>query len=278
MSDDEARGIITARERARRRSRLPLKLLLPTVAALGAGAAVAVGQIPGSGGTLTACYQDVPSGIDGATSAYGTLRLIDPSAQGSGVDPSEYSCAATEQTVTWNQQGPMGPTGPQGAPAQIVGESTFNTKAGAGHGVDLRLGKLAPINVESFSWGAAAGVTGSGTGKVSISSFEITKNVDAVSPLLMEDFVEHKSIGFAAVDLGPARDDTGQVASFQFQKVFITSISQGTGGTPTESVSFSYGQVRTSFSHHELTTNWSTGKSLTSGGFDIVTNGTNDTH
>ncbi len=56
MGVEEAGRIARAAERMRRSSRVPLKLLLPTAAALGAGAAVAVGSIPGSGGTITGCY------------------------------------------------------------------------------------------------------------------------------------------------------------------------------------------------------------------------------
>ena len=116
MSLDEANRIAKAAERLRRHSRLPLKVVVPTVAALGAGAAIAVGAIPSSDGTITGCYQTAPPGDTTPTTPYGTLRLIDPSlATGTTEVPAEeYSCNSNEATITWNQQGPPGPTGPQG--------------------------------------------------------------------------------------------------------------------------------------------------------------------
>jgi hypothetical protein len=88
-----------------------LKFGLPTVAALGAGAAVAVAAIPGGGGTITGCYITNPDGA-----RYGALRVIDPSLRDDPRVPAEqYSCDQDEATITWNQQGPQGPPGPQGA-------------------------------------------------------------------------------------------------------------------------------------------------------------------
>ena len=87
-----------------------MKVLLPIVAALGAGAAIAVGAIPGSGGTITACDLTNNSESD---QPLGSVRIIDPSDTTSS-DPSAYSCTSGETTITWNQQGPAGPQGPTG--------------------------------------------------------------------------------------------------------------------------------------------------------------------
>jgi type VI secretion system secreted protein Hcp len=126
MSAEEASRIAQAVQRMRR-SKRALQIALPTAAALGAGAAVAVGSIPGSDGTITGCYAG-PNGltINGvaggpiATEPPGTLRVIDPSKSGlPNATPDEYQCRAKEEsTITWNQQGPAGPqgaAGPQGS-------------------------------------------------------------------------------------------------------------------------------------------------------------------
>ena len=55
MSQEEASRIARAAHRARR-SRAVAKVALPTAAALGAGAAVAIGSIGGTDQTITACY------------------------------------------------------------------------------------------------------------------------------------------------------------------------------------------------------------------------------
>jgi type VI protein secretion system component Hcp len=96
------------------------KLLLPAVAVLGAGAAVAIGQIPGSNGTITGCANTVGTNPSGAQVPFGELRVLDPSDTN---DPTADACIpGQEETVTWNQSGPAGPTGttgpsgPQGPP------------------------------------------------------------------------------------------------------------------------------------------------------------------
>jgi type VI secretion system secreted protein Hcp len=137
MSAEEASRIAQAVQRMKR-SKRALQIALPTAAALGAGAAVAVGSIPGSDGTIAGCY----AGASGATIAWpnatgtletkteppGSLRVIDPSLPHtftiSGVfagpppgplpNPAAV-CKENEETqITWNQKGPTGPQGPPG--------------------------------------------------------------------------------------------------------------------------------------------------------------------
>ena len=89
------------------------KLLLPAVAVLGAGAAVAIGQIPGSNGTITGCANTVGTNPSGAQVPFGELRVLDPSDTN---DPNADACiGGAEETVTWNQSGPAGPAGATGA-------------------------------------------------------------------------------------------------------------------------------------------------------------------
>jgi type VI secretion system Hcp family effector len=78
--------------------RKTLKFALPAVVALGAGSAIAVAAIPSADGTIHACYST--STGPGA----GALRVIDES----------DACTASENAISWNQQGPQGNPGPQG--------------------------------------------------------------------------------------------------------------------------------------------------------------------
>lgn len=177
MGLEEANGTAKAAEKQRRRWRwrAPLKVVLPTAAALGAGAAVAVGAIPGSDGVITACYQDVTT--TGADIPYGTLRVIDPSANTSTSVPSDvYQCDPTaEKMITWNQQGPAGPQGPPGtqgpqgsqgspgpagapgspggtgAPGSILGNTTFSVEAGNSSELFLKLAGISgPATQKAF--------------------------------------------------------------------------------------------------------------------------------
>src|SRR5690348_383117 len=75
-----------------------LRFALPTLAALGAGAAVAFAAIPAADGTIHAC-------INPASTPPGAVRIIDDATQ---------TCAAGETPLTWSQTGPPGPAGPQG--------------------------------------------------------------------------------------------------------------------------------------------------------------------
>jgi type VI secretion system secreted protein Hcp len=133
MSQHEANEI--ARETQRMwRSRRTLKFALPTAAALGAGAAIAVAAIPGSDGVITGCYASPnpsagPNGannvtINGVTEPPGALRVIDPSQPktiplptgGSVPNPAAACDAKEEQQIHWNQSGPQGPQGTVGTP------------------------------------------------------------------------------------------------------------------------------------------------------------------
>jgi type VI protein secretion system component Hcp len=173
MSAEEANRIARTAERLRRGTRLPLKVLLPTAAALGAGGALAAAAIPGSGGVITACYNTQTAMVDAFTTAdgteneallplYGGLRVIDPNAssvtdtvlfQDTTTAANAYvnACAPGETTITWNQQGATGPQGPAGGTGQtgaagqdgsIDGAATFEIDAGGGTELFAKLAKI----------------------------------------------------------------------------------------------------------------------------------------
>lgn len=255
MSVEEAGRIARAAERVRRKSRMPVKLLLPTAAALGAGAAVAVGSIPGSGGTITGCYANDTSSI--ASEPYGTLRVIDPTATNPpGVDYPINACAVNETTITWNQQGPTGPTGPTGpigatgatgpaggtgASGSITGETTFEVESGGGSRVLLKLdgvggsvaakGQTGDIGLEKFAFGAegvvATGSTGAGAGKVNVQTFEFVKQIDNASATLFRDEVSGKVISKAEVGVfhTASKGALTEVASYDLSHLVIKNIT-----------------------------------------------------
>lgn len=124
MSADEASRIAQAVQRMRR-SKRALQIALPTAAALGAGAAIAVGAIPGSDGTITGCYankfgEDLPENVNvwqNVVEPPGALRVINPGGAKlptGGPDPA-IECVPGESTITWNEKGPIGPQGVTGA-------------------------------------------------------------------------------------------------------------------------------------------------------------------
>ncbi|HEX4837885.1 MAG TPA: type VI secretion system tube protein Hcp [Solirubrobacteraceae bacterium] len=282
MSAEEASRIAQAVQRMRN-SKRALQIALPTTAALGAGAAVAVGSIPGGDGTIMGCYAG-PSGltINGvaggpiATEPAGTLRVIDPSKSTlPNATPDEYQCRAKEEsTITWSQQGPpglQGVTGPQGpaggqgangAPgAPLIGDTSFGI-SGNGHtflkiegikGESTDKWHKDQILVDSFSLGThAQGASGGGggAGKVSIQSFTITKTIDKASPLLFKG--EAGGTSYKEMVLSFARKAGGtqhDYLKFTFENVLISSITDGTSHklVPEEQVTFTFQKCKETF-------------------------------
>jgi type VI secretion system secreted protein Hcp len=172
MSQAEANEIVRETQRLRRTRRV-LKIGLPTAAALGAGAAIAVAAIPAGDGTITGCYASpnpstnsdgIPNNItvNGVTEPPGTLRVIDPSlphtlpVRGASLPNPAAVCEQEETQITWNQSGPQGPTGPQG-PAGPAGSPGANGGQGAAGGQGAQGAPL--IGSTGFGLGNSAGET-----------------------------------------------------------------------------------------------------------------------
>jgi type VI protein secretion system component Hcp len=295
MGVEEAGRIARAAERLRRRSRVPLRLLLllPTAAVLGAGAAVAVGSIPGSDGTITGCYATDTSASPAVP--YGTLRVIDPTATNTpGVDWPINACAPNETTITWNQQGPAGPAGAAGATGargsaggagasgSIVGETTFDVESGHGSRVLLKLdgvsgsvdtkGQTGDIGLDKFAFGAegtvASATTGAGAGKLNVQTFEFVKQIDKTSPTLFRDEVSGKVISKAEVDVFAAgtKGTVSQLASYDLSHLVIKNITHK-GSTETvlgvfQSVSSTLGSGQ-----NKVSTGWN---QVSNSGWDLT--------
>jgi type VI secretion system secreted protein Hcp len=150
MSAEEASRIAQAVQRIKR-SKRALQIALPTAAALGAGAAVAVGSIPGGDGTITGCYASTTGALlhqanestapNGVTEAPGALRVVDPSLPKTISNPLGAAPAANlaavcdpkeETQITWNQKGPPGPQGVTGRQGLPGAPGTPGSNGGAG--------------------------------------------------------------------------------------------------------------------------------------------------
>ena len=257
MSREEANGLARAAERVRRSRlmRVPMKVAIPTAAALGAGAAVgavAIGSIPGSNGVITGCY-NTSTVVGAAGPTYGDLRVIDPTKSTQDVPTTAYSCAQDEATITWNQQGPPGPQGPKGSTgasgktgaegsATILGNTNFGITASNKAEVFLKLDGIkgesqddnhkGDIDIQSFAFGSEAPVVGSsqssgaGAGKVTVSTFQIVTRVDKTTPILERDLAIGKVISSGEVDVvHKSANGESQVASYKLSDLALKSIS-----------------------------------------------------
>jgi type VI secretion system secreted protein Hcp len=258
MSQHEANEI--ARETQRMwRSRRALRFALPTAAALGAGAAIAVAAIPGSDGVITGCYAGPNGASPGDISEPpGALRVIDPSLPNPAGAPNvPGACQPGETQITWNQSGPQGPQGTigapgapgvpgaQGAPGELLPAVQFGFDNSAGK-MFLKLDGVkgesqdhkhrGDIEISSFSFGAGNGGAqahggGGGAGKVSFSSFTITKHVDKSSALLQKAVVggqHYKEMDvFFARKAGGTQQDYLEI---KLQDVLISSYQAGGSG------------------------------------------------
>ena len=277
--------IVRAAQRMRR-SRGLLKIALPTAAALGAGAAVATGTIPGGadGTTITGCY----AGSDGAVindiqEPPGALRVIDPSLRGGpNAVSDEYACQRDETQITWNQSGPQGPAGPQGptgpqgpaggsgaagaagAPGSpLIGQTSFGLTNDSGE-TFLKLDGIAgestdkhykeQINIETFALGAQAGVaaagTGAGAGKAAIQTFTITKALDKASPKLLADALAGTRIPSGVLSFAHRVEGQEQTfLKFQFSNLLVSGITDGKSSSdiPTEQVTFAFSKLEESY-------------------------------
>ena len=105
------------------------------------------------------------------------------------------------------------------------------------------------IAIESFSWGVSNPVStqvggGAGAGRVEFSSFTVTKKLDTASPQLFSATATGRHIGEAVLTMQRRDRDLGDVASFKFADVSITSIDEvGAASGSSEKVSFGFRSV-----------------------------------
>jgi type VI secretion system secreted protein Hcp len=119
-------------------------------------------------------------------------------------------------------------------------------------GESTRIGFEKQLEITSFNWGAAnpatIGAGGGGGGKVSITTFNISRKTDAASPLLFQSCCDGTHYAKAVVTLikSGGRSPVDFI-KYEFEKVYVESVqwSGATGGddTPLESVSFVFSKV-----------------------------------
>jgi type VI secretion system secreted protein Hcp len=228
-----------------------LKIAVPTIAALGVGAAVGVAAIPSADGTIHACV-----------AADGTVHIIDAEAGA--------TCPAGDKAVVWNQQGPpgatgpAGPQGPTGDPGPAGGSSTadngtgnssagnnsFSTPSQAGGpnaDMFLKLDGIAgestddkhknEINVTSFAFalgrggdgtGSAAGVAGAvPAAKGRLQTMRVDKVYDAASPKLFRAAASGQHIKSAVLTFRRSGDNNVEFLTYTLSDVQVTSYDQG---------------------------------------------------
>ena len=119
-------------------------------------------------------------------------------------------------------------------------------------GESTRKGFEKQLEIKSFNWGAANSVTigsgGGGAGKVSVTTFNISKNTDAASPRLFQSCCNGTHYAKALVTLSRSGSRSpDDFIKYEFDNVYVQSVqwSGATGGddTPLESVSFAFSKV-----------------------------------
>ena len=122
-----------------------------------------------------------------------------------------------------------------------------------GETTDDAMSKKGAMEIYSFSWGASnpttigSTTTGSGGGKVSLSSFSCMKKLDNASPNLLKNCCIGDHYKTGSVMLRKAGGAQDIYLQYDLTEVYVESyqVSGSSGGDdqPTESVSFTFAQV-----------------------------------
>jgi type VI secretion system secreted protein Hcp len=227
-------------------SRRALRIALPTVAALGAGAAVGVAAIPSADGTIHSCV----------TTSNGAIRIIDAEAT-----PAQ-TCTGTETALNWNQQGPAGPTGPPGpegdpgtgsSSGSSSPDNSFSTPSQAGGpSADMFLkvdgmpgdstddNHKGEVNVTSFAFAVGRGGDGTGVSSATaptagsagssrrgLQTLRVDKIYDAASPKLLKAAATGRHIKSAVLTFRRSGDNDVEFLRYTLSDVQVTSYDQG---------------------------------------------------
>jgi type VI secretion system secreted protein Hcp len=111
------------------------------------------------------------------------------------------------------------------------------------------------IEILSFSWGASNPINvaggGMGSGKVSVSDFNIMKKTDIASNTLFQKCCTGKHFDTAKVTFRKAGDEQVVYLIYEFTEVFVSSVqwsgSSGGDDVPTESASFAFKTVKVTY-------------------------------
>ncbi len=113
------------------------------------------------------------------------------------------------------------------------------------------------IEILSYNWGvsqmASATASSSGGGSTQRADFQdlsVVKELDASTPLLSQACWSGKHIDKVVLELNRAAgDDRTKYMLYEMENVIISSVSVGGGGggIPTESLTFNYGKLKTTY-------------------------------
>jgi type VI protein secretion system component Hcp len=250
------------------------KILVPTVAALGLGigGAVAAGSMD-SDQTITGCYLTPGATYTEGGGEIGSLRVINqPSELTDTADPGATSCGDGEATITWDEQGVPGATGPQGdtGPQGAQGVQGPQGQTGPAGGVSASPGsntdvimELTPsnanlgglnsvpvgesqvsgsqnqeFNLTSFDLGVAntlnigSATSGAGAGKVTFQPFTVTKTVDKYSSDLFLDLAAGTRVTSAEIIVRKADASGTATPVAQYLMKDVLITSLHVSGTP----------------------------------------------
>jgi type VI secretion system secreted protein Hcp len=138
------------------------------------------------------------------------------------------------------------------------------------------------IEILSFSHGisqpasmTASSVGGATAERVNMGDFSIVKFVDKASPKLHEQCCSGKHIKDVTIELCRAGGDKLKYMEVKLEQVIISSVnaggtSQGSGGFPTESVSFNFGKVKWTYTQQKRDDG--SGGGNVAGGWDLIAN------
>ena len=110
------------------------------------------------------------------------------------------------------------------------------------------------IQLQSFSWGASqvtsvAGTGGSGAGKADMSDFSIMKYLDKSSSKLFQSLAKGTHVKTAVVTAVKSGGDGKPFLQVSFKELFVTSQQfSASSEIPSESVSFSYNEIKIEYS------------------------------
>jgi len=106
----------------------------------------------------------------------------------------------------------------------------------------------------SFSWGASqvtsvAGTGGSGAGKADLADLSIMKFLDKASTPLFKSLTTGGHIKTGNLEAVKSGGNGKPFLKVDFKELFVTSVQlSGSSEIPTESVSFSYNEIKTEYS------------------------------
>ena len=119
------------------------------------------------------------------------------------------------------------------------------------------------IEILSFSWGVSnpttiGSGTGGGSGRASLSSFNVMKKSDKASPKLFQHCAQGRHFAKATVVFRAAGGDNSLgYLKYEFEEVFVDSVqwsgSSGGDDRPTESLSLAFGKVEVTYTPQTAT-------------------------